>query len=145
MTSPASSLVFGLDTFGDLNHEEGRPVSHAQTIRNVVEQGVLTEDVGSISFGIGGHHPEDFLMPDGDVVLAAIAAASARRKSSENWAERARAPDDRKDYVRPAVAPDRRAFRNAGYSQASLMNNVELYGTGAVPQVRELLGAASLA
>ena len=92
MTSPASSLVFGLDTFGDLNHEEGRPVSHAQTIRNVVEQGVLTEDVGSISFGIGGHHPEDFLMPDGDVVLAAIAAASARRKSSENWAERAGEP-----------------------------------------------------
>jgi hypothetical protein len=35
-------VVLGLDTFGDLTHDEDdRPLSHAQTIRNVVEQGVL--------------------------------------------------------------------------------------------------------
>jgi hypothetical protein len=35
-------LVFGLDTFGDVTHgPDDRPLSHAQTIRHVVEQGVL--------------------------------------------------------------------------------------------------------
>src|SRR5499427_2160293 len=71
-------LVFGLDTFGDLNREQGRPVSHAQTIRNVVEQGVLAEHVGLDFFGIGEHHTDDFPMPAADVVLAAIAARTNR-------------------------------------------------------------------
>ncbi|HET6834918.1 MAG TPA: hypothetical protein VFH30_13675 [Acidimicrobiales bacterium] len=47
-------LVLGLDTFGDVTHDtEDRPLSHAQTIRNVVEQGVLAEQVGVDFFGIG--------------------------------------------------------------------------------------------
>ena len=71
-------LTFGLDTFGDLNHENGEPVSHAQTIRNVVEQGVLAEQVGLDFFGIGEHHTDDFPMPAADVVLAAIAARTSR-------------------------------------------------------------------
>ena len=71
-------LVLGLDTFGDLNREQGRPVSHAQTIRNVVEQGVLAEQVGVDFFGIGEHHTDDFPMPAADVVLAAIAARTSR-------------------------------------------------------------------
>jgi probable LLM family oxidoreductase len=71
-------LSFGLDTFGDLNHEDGQPVSHAQTIRNVVEQGVLAEQVGLDFFGIGEHHTDDFPMPAADVVLAAIAARTSR-------------------------------------------------------------------
>jgi len=37
-------LAFGLDTFGDVTHDEDdRPLSHAQTIRNIVEQGVLAD------------------------------------------------------------------------------------------------------
>jgi hypothetical protein len=37
-------LVLGLDTFGDLIHDvHDRPLSHAETIRSVVEQGVLAE------------------------------------------------------------------------------------------------------
>jgi probable LLM family oxidoreductase len=72
-------LVFGLDTFGDLTHDaEDRPLSHAQTIRNVVEQGVLAEQVGVDFFGIGEHHTDDFPMPAGDVVLAAIASRTTR-------------------------------------------------------------------
>jgi probable LLM family oxidoreductase len=70
--------TFGLDTFGDLNHENGRPVSHAQTIRNVVEQGVLAEQVGLDFFGIGEHHTDEFPMPAADVVLSAIAARTSR-------------------------------------------------------------------
>jgi len=78
MTAASFPLVFGVDTFGDTNAENGRPVSHAQTIRNVVEQGVLTEQAGLDFFGIGEHHTDDFPMPAADVVLAAIAARTSR-------------------------------------------------------------------
>src|SRR6516225_2501274 len=72
-------LVLGLDTFGDLIHDEsGRSLSHAETIRSVVEQGVLADRVGVDFFGIGEHHTGDFPMPAGDVALAAIAARTER-------------------------------------------------------------------
>ena len=72
-------LVLGLDTFGDHVHDEhGEPLSHADTIRSVVEQGVLADEVGVDFFGIGEHHTVDFPMPAGDVVLAAIAARTNR-------------------------------------------------------------------
>src|SRR3954471_10428531 len=72
-------LVFGLDTFGDVTHDaEDRPLSHAETIRNLVEQGVLADQVGVDFFGIGEHHTDDFPLSAADVVLAAIAASTAR-------------------------------------------------------------------
>jgi probable LLM family oxidoreductase len=72
-------LVFGLDTFGDVTHDErDHPLSHAETIRDVVEQGVLAEHVGVDFFGIGEHHTDDFPMSAADVVLAAIAARTER-------------------------------------------------------------------
>jgi probable LLM family oxidoreductase len=80
-TSPSKSfpLVFGLDTFGDVTHDaDDRPVSHAQTIRNVVEQGVLADQVGVDFIGIGEHHTDDFPLSAADVVLAAIAARTTR-------------------------------------------------------------------
>src|SRR5256712_12986848 len=74
-------LTFGLDTFGDVTHDENdRPLSHAQTIRNVVEQGVLADQVGVDFFGIGEHHTDDFPMPAADVALAAIAARTSRTR-----------------------------------------------------------------
>ena len=75
----AFPLVLGLDTFGDrTNTATGQPLSHAQTIRNVVEEGVLAEQVGVDFFGIGEHHTDYFPMPAGDVVLASIAARTQR-------------------------------------------------------------------
>jgi hypothetical protein len=72
-------LVLGLDTFGDLIYDQdGRPLTHAETIRSLVEQGVLADRVGIDFFGIGEHHTNDFPMPAGDVVLAAIAARTSR-------------------------------------------------------------------
>jgi probable LLM family oxidoreductase len=72
-------LVLGLDTFGDLIYDrDGRPLTHADTIRSVVEQGVLADQVGIDFFGIGEHHTNDFPMPAGDVVLAAIASRTSR-------------------------------------------------------------------
>jgi len=72
-------LVLGLDTFGDVTHDDDdRPLSHAQTIRNVVEQGVLADQVGVDFFGIGEHHTDDFPLSAADVVLGAIAARTTR-------------------------------------------------------------------
>jgi probable LLM family oxidoreductase len=72
-------LILGLDTFGDrTSDKDGRPESHAQTIRNVVEQGALADQVGVDFFGIGEHHTEDFPMPAADVALGAIAARTTR-------------------------------------------------------------------
>src|SRR6266700_1962469 len=72
-------VTFGLDTFGDVTHdEEDRPLSHAQTIRDLVEQGVLADQVSVDFFGIGEHHTDDFPLSAGDVVLGAIAARTSR-------------------------------------------------------------------
>jgi probable LLM family oxidoreductase len=72
-------LVLGLDTFGDRTHDrDNRPRSDAQTIRDVVAQGVLADQVGVDFFGIGEHHTEDFPLSAGDVVLGAIASRTSR-------------------------------------------------------------------
>jgi len=72
-------LVLGLDTFGDVTHDEDdRPLSHAQTIRNLVEQGFLADQVGVDFFGIGEHHTDDFPLSAADVVLGAIAGRTTR-------------------------------------------------------------------
>lgn len=77
--TPTFPLVFGLDTFGDVTHDgDDRPLTHAQTIRNVVEQGALADQVGVDFFGIGEHHTDDFPMSAGDVALAAIASRTTR-------------------------------------------------------------------
>jgi probable LLM family oxidoreductase len=79
LTTPGTAYTFGLDTFGDRNADaEGRPLSHAQTIRNVTEEGVFAEQAGVDFFGIGEHHTDYFPMPAGDLVLAAIAARTER-------------------------------------------------------------------
>ena len=73
------TYAFGLDTFGDReSRADGTPLSHAQTIRNVVEEGVFAEQAGVDFFGIGEHHTDEFPMPAGDLVLAAIAARTRR-------------------------------------------------------------------
>lgn len=69
------TTTFGLDTFGDVTHDaSGTPLTHAQTIRNVVDEGVLADQVGLDFFGIGEHHTPDMPLSAADVVLAAIAA-----------------------------------------------------------------------
>jgi probable LLM family oxidoreductase len=75
----AFPLSFGLNTFGDVTHDDqDRPLSHAQTIRDLVEQGVLADEVGVDFFGIGEHHTDDWPLSAADVVLGAIAARTSR-------------------------------------------------------------------
>ncbi|MDQ1136689.1 putative LLM family oxidoreductase [Microbacterium sp. SORGH_AS 1204] len=68
-------LELGLDTFGDISRgPDGSLQSDAQTIRNVVEQAVLADQVGLSFFGVGEHHRKDFAVTSPEIVLAAAAA-----------------------------------------------------------------------
>ena len=72
------ALQFGLDTFGDVTHgPDGALVSHARTIRDVVEEGVAADAAGVHFFGVGEHHRDDFAVSAPEVVLAAIAARTS--------------------------------------------------------------------
>src|SRR3984957_7665258 len=72
-------LVFGLNTFGDTTNDDGgHRVSHAQAIRDVVEEGVSAERAGVDFFGIGEHHTDDIPLSAADVALASIAARTRR-------------------------------------------------------------------
>ena len=72
-------VAFGLDTFGDTTVDSvGRPVHHAQVLRDVVEQGVLADQMGVDAFGIGEHHRPDFAVSAPDIVLAGIATRTER-------------------------------------------------------------------
>ncbi|HEY1823964.1 MAG TPA: LLM class flavin-dependent oxidoreductase [Trebonia sp.] len=72
-------MEFGLNTFGDTTADaSGRRVSHAQAVRDVVEEGVYAESAGVDFFGIGEHHTDDIPLSAGDVALAAIAARTSR-------------------------------------------------------------------
>ena len=79
MEATSKGLTLGLDTFGDVtDDDDGRPLTHAQTIRNLVDQGVLADEVGVDYFGIGEHHTDYFPLSAGDVVLGAIASRTSR-------------------------------------------------------------------
>ncbi len=79
MDQHSSEVAFGLDTFGDVTETlDGERVHPAQVIRDVVEEGVLADQVGVDAIGIGEHHRDDFAVTSPDVVLAAIAARTER-------------------------------------------------------------------
>ncbi|MVA76998.1 LLM class flavin-dependent oxidoreductase [Auraticoccus sp. F435] len=80
MSQPVTAQVqLGLDTFGDVTVDAaGRRRSHAQVVREVVEQGVVADRVGVDAFGVGEHHRDDYAVSAPDVVLAAIAARTER-------------------------------------------------------------------
>jgi probable LLM family oxidoreductase len=72
-------LELGLDTFGDvMSDAEGAPLTHAQTLRNVVEEAVLADELGVNFIGVGEHHRSDFAVSAPEVLLAAIAGRTHR-------------------------------------------------------------------
>jgi probable LLM family oxidoreductase len=73
------NFEFGLDTFGDVTiGPDGQMRSHAQVIRDVVDEGVLADELGIDAFGVGEHHRPDFSVSAPEVVLAAIAGRTKR-------------------------------------------------------------------
>ena len=75
------SVQFGLDTFGDVTlDDEGRRVSQAQVIRDVVEEGVWADQLGLDAFSVGEHHRPDFAVSAPDTVLAGLATRTQQIK-----------------------------------------------------------------
>src|ERR1700719_2069049 len=73
------NFEFGLDTFGDITiGPNGEPRSHAQVIRDLIDEGVLADELGVDAFGVGEHHRPDFAVSAPEVVLAAIAGRTQR-------------------------------------------------------------------
>jgi probable LLM family oxidoreductase len=78
--SDASVMVeLGLDTFGDVTEgPNGDLDSHAQVVRNVVDEAVLADEVGVDFFGVGEHHRKDFAVSSPETVLAVAAGRTER-------------------------------------------------------------------
>lgn len=69
--------TLGLDTFGDAPLEDA-PGNHAATLREVVAEAVLADEMGVDYFGLGEHHRPDYAVSAPEVVLAAIAGRTGR-------------------------------------------------------------------
>ncbi|WP_214467085.1 LLM class flavin-dependent oxidoreductase [Microbacterium flavescens] len=77
--SDLASVELGLDTFGDITRDDtGALRSAAQTIRDVVDEAVLADQVGLAFFGVGEHHRREFAISSPEIVLAAAAARTER-------------------------------------------------------------------
>lgn len=75
----SDQIELGLDTFGDVTVDlDGKPKSQPQVLRDVVEEGILADQVGIDFIGVGEHHRDDFAVSAPEVVLAAIAARTQR-------------------------------------------------------------------
>jgi probable LLM family oxidoreductase len=73
------AVELGLDTFGDVTVDtDGHKLPQAEVIRNVVDEGVLADEVGVDFIGVGEHHRDDYAVSAPDVVLAAIAGRTDR-------------------------------------------------------------------
>jgi probable LLM family oxidoreductase len=77
-------MELGITTFADTYPDPttGVMVTHAERLRQVVEEIVLAEQVGLHVFGVGEHHRPDFASSTPAVVLAAAAGATARIRLS---------------------------------------------------------------
>jgi len=74
-----AAVELGLDTFGDVTAgPDGTLLSGARTIRDVVEEAELADQVGVDFFGVGEHHRADFAVSAPEVVLAGIATRTSR-------------------------------------------------------------------
>jgi probable LLM family oxidoreductase len=75
----ADAFQLGLDTFGDVTTDAGGALkSDAETLRDVVDEAVLAEQVGVDAFAVGEHHRPDFAISAPEVMLAAIASKTER-------------------------------------------------------------------
>src|SRR5918992_4331220 len=75
----ATEFELGLDTFGDITAgADGRPMSHAQVLRDVVAEAELADQVGVDVFGVGEHHRPGFAISAPEVLLGAIAGRTER-------------------------------------------------------------------
>jgi probable LLM family oxidoreductase len=74
-------ISLGLDTFGDVSlGVDGKPQPMDQTLREVLDQATLADEIGIDFIGLGEHHRADFAISAPEIVLAAIAGRTHRIK-----------------------------------------------------------------
>jgi probable LLM family oxidoreductase len=73
-------VEIGISTFVETTPDvkSGEVISHAQRLREVVEEIVLADQVGLDVFGVGEHHRKDYASSSPAVVLAAAASQTKR-------------------------------------------------------------------
>ncbi|MDP4096329.1 LLM class flavin-dependent oxidoreductase [Paenibacillus sp. P96] len=73
-------MEIGISTFVETTPDvvTGEVISHAQRIREVVEEIVLADKVGLDVFGVGEHHREDYAASSPAVLLAAAASQTTQ-------------------------------------------------------------------
>ncbi len=73
-------MEIGISTFVDTSPDvhTGEVISHAQRLREIVEEIVLADRIGLDVYGVGEHHREDFAASNPAVVLAAAAPMTTR-------------------------------------------------------------------
>ncbi len=73
-------MEIGISTFVETTPDvqTGEVISHAERLRNVVEEIILADQVGLDVFGVGEHHRQDFAASNPAVVLAAAASQTKR-------------------------------------------------------------------
>ncbi|WP_022882213.1 LLM class flavin-dependent oxidoreductase [Gryllotalpicola ginsengisoli] len=77
----SDELVLGLDTFGDvLEDDDGNLKTYAASIRDIVDQAALADEVGVDAITLGEHHRPEFAISSPEMVLAAIASRTRRIK-----------------------------------------------------------------
>jgi len=68
------NVTFGLDTFGDVpEDDQGHKLSYAASIRQVVEEAVLADELGVDVIALGEHHRPEYAITSPETVLAGIA------------------------------------------------------------------------
>lgn len=72
-------VEFGLDTFGDVPVDDtGELVSHAASIRHVVDEAILADELGVDVIALGEHHRPEYSISSPETVLAGIAGRTSR-------------------------------------------------------------------
>ena len=76
-----SKIIFGLDSFGDIPKDDnGKLMTHAAAIRQVVTEAVLADKLGVDVIALGEHHRADFSISSPETVLAGIATQTKNIK-----------------------------------------------------------------
>lgn len=73
-------MEIGISTFVETTPDvnTGKIISHAERLREVVEEIVLADQIGLDVFGVGEHHRKDFAASSPAIVLAAAASRTKR-------------------------------------------------------------------
>lgn len=82
MTIDVKNVIFGLDSFGDVafDDQSKQPLSYGESLRRIVEEGKLADELGVDIIALGEHHRKEYSISSPEMVLAALASVTKRIK-----------------------------------------------------------------